>query len=322
MNNNEFKYDVAFSFLQQDEPTATQINDLLQDRVSTFLYSRRQGEVAGTDGEKTFNQVFGRDARVVVVLYRDDWGQTPWTRIEETAIRNRGFEKGYDFAVFVRLDKNSIMPEWLPKNRIWIGLEQWGVKGAATVIEARVQEAGGKLHEETAEEKAKRIIREIEAKEKRESFLESRRGVEAANNEVKFLFLEVERITDEIADPEAGIVFKIEHLQRPTEFSVGSHGFIIFFEWCLQISNSLQGSLLFVQLLGSKEGGWRKRRDAYGDGPSIIKEEKICFNVSAIGQYGWHLEDRKEQLMSTSQLADYCVKILLEQIRESRISDT
>ncbi len=60
MNNNEFKYDVAFSFLQQDEPTATQINDLLQDRVSTFLYSRRQGEVAGTDGEKTFNQVFGR----------------------------------------------------------------------------------------------------------------------------------------------------------------------------------------------------------------------------------------------------------------------
>jgi hypothetical protein len=58
MDAKQYKYDIAFSFLAQDEPLATQLNDLLQDRMRTFLYSKKQGEVAGTDGEKTFNAVF------------------------------------------------------------------------------------------------------------------------------------------------------------------------------------------------------------------------------------------------------------------------
>ena len=62
MNKNKYKYDVAFSFLAEDEDLATQINDLIQDRVNTFLYSRKQDAIAGTDGEKTFNRVFGSEA--------------------------------------------------------------------------------------------------------------------------------------------------------------------------------------------------------------------------------------------------------------------
>ena len=101
----KYKYDVAFSFLARDEGLATELNDLLQDRVRTFLYSRKQGEIAGKDGEQSFNAVFGKEARLVVVLYRRGWGETPWTRIEETAIRNRAFEYGYDFVKFIPLDE-------------------------------------------------------------------------------------------------------------------------------------------------------------------------------------------------------------------------
>jgi len=50
---HQFDYDVAFSFLSQDEAAAMQINDRLQDRYRTFLYSQRQKELAGTDGEIT-----------------------------------------------------------------------------------------------------------------------------------------------------------------------------------------------------------------------------------------------------------------------------
>jgi hypothetical protein len=49
--DEEFKYDIAFSFLSQDETAAQQINDALQDRYQTFLYSERQKELAGTDGD-------------------------------------------------------------------------------------------------------------------------------------------------------------------------------------------------------------------------------------------------------------------------------
>ena len=74
-----YKYDVAFSFLQRDEPLALQLNDLLQDRVKTFIYPERQKELAGTDGEETFGKVFGEEARLAVVLYRSEWGETKWT---------------------------------------------------------------------------------------------------------------------------------------------------------------------------------------------------------------------------------------------------
>jgi hypothetical protein len=106
-DSGQFKYDVAFSFLKEDEALATELNDLIQDRLLTFLYSRRQEDVAGTDGEKIFNSVSGAEARIVVVLYRDGWGQTPWTRIEETAIRNRAYDEGYDFLVVVPLGKDA-----------------------------------------------------------------------------------------------------------------------------------------------------------------------------------------------------------------------
>jgi hypothetical protein len=34
-----------------------------------------------------FSKVFGEESRVVAILYREQWGQTKWTRIEETAIK-------------------------------------------------------------------------------------------------------------------------------------------------------------------------------------------------------------------------------------------
>ncbi len=161
MSNEKYKYNVAFSFLAKDESLATQINDLLQDRLQTFLYSKRQEEVAGTDGEKTFNAVFSEQARLVVVLYRNGWGESPWTRMEQTAIRNRAFDKGYEFVIFIPLEDSPSVPKWLPRTQLWMGLERWGVNGAAGVIEARVQELGGAPAVESVEDRAKRLERAL-----------------------------------------------------------------------------------------------------------------------------------------------------------------
>ena len=50
MSGPNFKYDLAFSFFQQNEPLAIQLNDRIRDRMKTFLYSEHRKEVAGTDG--------------------------------------------------------------------------------------------------------------------------------------------------------------------------------------------------------------------------------------------------------------------------------
>jgi hypothetical protein len=51
-NDDGFKYDIAFSFVREDEGLATQLNDRVRDRYRTFLYPRAQEQLAGTDGER------------------------------------------------------------------------------------------------------------------------------------------------------------------------------------------------------------------------------------------------------------------------------
>jgi hypothetical protein len=195
---HDFEYDVAFSFLAQDESVATELDDALSERVKTFLYSKQQEQLAGTDGEKTFNAVFGEKSRSVVILYRDAWGTTPWTRIEKTAIRNRGYDEGYDFALLVPMDKPPTTPEWFQKNRIWIGLERYGVTGAAAVIEARIQELGGSPHQETLEERAARQARAVEFKAERQAALSSYAGVEAFGQGIESLNAAIKHGVDRI----------------------------------------------------------------------------------------------------------------------------
>jgi hypothetical protein len=41
-NEGVFKYDIAFSFVKEDESLATELNDRVRDRYPTFLYARKR----------------------------------------------------------------------------------------------------------------------------------------------------------------------------------------------------------------------------------------------------------------------------------------
>lgn len=183
MDGRQYPIDVAFSFVQQDEELAVQLSELLASRLQTFVYSKRQGELVARDGEEKLNQVFGQDARIVVVLYRGDWGKTPWTRIEETAIRNRAHEEGFDFTIFIPVERPAALPPWVPRARIWVDLDRWGADAAAAIVERRVEEAGGEVRAETAEDRATRLARDLAAEGERQQFLNSAAGVRAAEEE-------------------------------------------------------------------------------------------------------------------------------------------
>ncbi|ANM05252.1 hypothetical protein AMC78_CH03183 [Rhizobium phaseoli] len=180
MTNRDFEYEVAFSFAAQDEAIATQLNDLISDRLQTFIYSERQKEIAGRDGQEAFSEVYAVKARLVVVLYRATWGQTPWTRVEMDAIKNRSLNDGWDFTVFIPTEAKPSVPPWLPKTRLWVGLERWGAEGAAAVIEARATECGADIREETIKERAARHERKEALRQKQRQFVNSDVGVNAA----------------------------------------------------------------------------------------------------------------------------------------------
>lgn len=71
MTTFKYDYDVAISFGYKDEPFANKLHSLLEGRLKLFLYSKEQEKLAGTDGEATFNEVFGKTVKLVVILYRE-----------------------------------------------------------------------------------------------------------------------------------------------------------------------------------------------------------------------------------------------------------
>ena len=309
MSKQTFKYEVAFSFLSEDEDLAIQINNLLKDRLTTFIYPEKQKEIAGKDGEKTFNQVFGSEARIVFVLYRKDWGNTDWTRIEETAIRNRAYKEGYDFVTFALLDKPPFAPEWLPKNRIWIDIDRFGIEGAASVIESRVQEAWGEIREETVEDRAARLSREITAGDERLKFLDSEEGVQSANKEVNKLFEKLEQVIKHPSETKSSIILSAKR-NNIVDLKIYGDGFELLLQWSASLSNTLEHTALYLSLF-YKRGRYEM--------PNRIEENEFNFDLNKAGNPGWR--QRKDQkFYLTEELTIEAITILLRKIQDHRKS--
>jgi hypothetical protein len=308
----DFKYDVAFSFLLEDEALAVELNDRLKPRLRTFVYTERQKEIAGTDGEQTFNHVFGQEARSVIVLHRSKWGSTPWTRIEETAIKNRGYDHGYDFVLFIPLDKASA-PIWLPKTRIWIGLNRWGLETAAGVIEARVQELGGSPHEESVEQLAERLQRQNELTQQRSNFLQSEVAAKLANTEFYQLVTEVKSVVSEIKGAANSFNFRTEE-DRNLIVVLGG-GRSLSFAWHPQYSNILKGAKLFIKFW---DGFMPTQGRAYNHRAQEIRiwEAEVDCDTDLV--IGWRVTTTENRIFTTKDLVGHCMKQFLQDVQELR----
>lgn len=309
--SDEYKYDVAFSFLQRDEPLAMQLNDRIQDRVNTFIYTEQQKVVAGTDGEETLHRVFGKEARVVVVLYRMGWGESRWTRIERTAIRNRGHERGYTFAVFVPLDEPPNVPDWLPAAQIWVDFNRFGIEGTAAVIEARIQDAGGQVHQETLEEHAQRTKRAIEFAKRREKF-QWDEGVRMAQQEVAKLKLALESRA-EIVKNSSSIQLSVQHTRWGSVYLIGL-GCALGVLWKQQVINHLRDAFLDVALFTHRPAG---PGEFQFETPQKIHSMRFVFDLLPSEMGGWISDDAQRRSFSTDALAEYLTKFYLEHGRKA-----
>jgi hypothetical protein len=302
MNDTTYAYDAAFSFLSEDEPLALKPAELLKGRYSVFVYSERQKELAGRDGVEEFSAVFSSRARVSIVLHRAGWGATKWTRIEETAIKERALESGWDFLLVVALD-NTPPPVWLPRTKLWLGFERFGLDALIGAIDARVQEAGGAPREETARVRAERLRLEREREAERRQVLNSQRGVDLARTELDELQQYLEAEAPAISASGTPIQFV---RARPDRFYIGSDRASVTFGWAQQWSNSVEYASLLLRTL---DGPYH--HDGWGGGPEEIDSVRARFDLDGIGQPVW-VEERSEVLLSTRALGEKYLKVLLE----------
>lgn len=148
------KFEVAVSFKKEDEPFALQIKAALDPPLSTFVYSKAQEHLVGRDGLEAFSEVFKNDCRLMVVLFREGWGETPWTRAEATAIKARCvFGDGWSHFLLVRLD-SSPLPPWVPPLPLYFDPGTFPLEQLIGAIRARCGELGAALRSPSAVELA------------------------------------------------------------------------------------------------------------------------------------------------------------------------
>lgn len=317
MTTEEYEFDLAISFLHQDENLAIQLNALIKDRVKTFLYSEQQKKIAGRDGEELFNRVFSKKSRIVVVLHRNDWGKTPWTKIEETAIRNRGFEFGYDFVTFIPLDKPVNIPEWLPKNRLWVGLDRWGIESAASVIEARVQEFGGNIRIETVADKVLKAQNEIKDNQKRAIILGNSVGLELTHKEYGILIStfkqQLEEIKTTLTDWHLNI--RDNHQQG---IDIISYGYFLTIQFYPYASNTPEGTCIFISF-------WDGIFDESGNKTDPIYNythfgaDKLKFDISNQNEYGWSDKEDGRNFRLSSKVVEQWLNKFFEAVKKYRL---
>lgn len=305
----ETTYDLAFSFLAQDEEVARQIADELRGRWNVFIYSERQKEIGGKDGVEKFSAVFRREARLCVVLYRDGWGRTKWTGVEQTAIRERFYECGsWDFLVVVLLDESGTQPAWLPKTKMWAGLKTFGLAATAAVIDARAQEGGGEPHPETAESLARHAASILAIKRQREQFRQSEHGVATAQQEVEKLRNELAALVGRIAVELPGIA--IPPSRQRWSWLVNGPGAHLSLAWSCTCINSLTDSALVVQEF-AHDNSW----PTFAENRYVPNSEfDIHFTVDNEGNPAWQSDDDpSNRFLTTPELADHLMKRLIRQ---------
>jgi hypothetical protein len=252
---------------------------------------------------------FFDDSRVMVVLYQDPWGKTPWTRVEETAIKEACLEHGWERLFFMVLDRASRLPVWLPQNLVRFNYVDFGLEQAVGAIKARVHENGGQ-HLPLTPMKRAEIFKADELFRRDKERMNTAEGIGKILNSVVELFRNIER---ECADVNAqGFLqircessFKERSQVQSCTMTDGRVGMVV--AWNQLYTNVLDHSALTISeyncgLILPSELGQRM----YWDQPQRIQQIRYSPELSLVREYGWKHESATE-FMSSSALAQRCV---------------
>jgi hypothetical protein len=308
MNSNSKMYDVAISFLRQDEHIAIEIWSHLNEVLSVFIYSKRQEELAGNEGLEEFRATFRDDCRLIVVLYRDGWGQTPWTRVEETAIKEKCLADGWGVLLFVTLDNQCNVPKWVPETYLRMHFAEYGMEQLIGAIKLRVQEVGGTPRHIDALARAKIEQEEAEFQTKRRNFLDSSEGGTSIRGEVTKLFNEIEQRANQIISSTSWrfkIGFDNQHLVLVADtVSMG-----IYFR--MHYANRAgEARLIIHEIQGSVLMPGQRGFYAFGE-PRILNEITIEPDVVRGLAWRWLQRGSPQFLRTSEELADYCLQAFL-----------
>lgn len=161
----EFNYDLAISLLDEDAQLGWDIVNGLGNPDNVFFYKKDVDKLTFKNGVNIFSEVFSKQSRFILVLHRENYGNSDWTAIENSIIQER-FKKTIKTdnspILFCKLD-DSAKPTWLPETYIYCKINQ--LDELISLIRKRITDLGGDSFPQTAEERLKTNIKKKQYEE-------------------------------------------------------------------------------------------------------------------------------------------------------------
>ena len=303
--------DVAISFLVRDEATAKAIADKLEAAgLNVFFFPHKQEELAGTNGMETMRAPF-LEARVNVVLFREAWGKTQWTRLEESAVSERCFKGGWGSLMFVEMEKAKL-PDWLPSTHIRFNFTDYGLDQLVGAIKLRVQEHGGTIKPLDALARAKLVKEEADYLRDRDTLLRDGAFIHGVHQSIRATLAEVGALVDEL-NAKHGMQIEFGSQDRT---GVIRSGFIsVGIGWTQPIFNMVgdygkdECHLRVAEFSGLLALPGEKRW--YLEEPKRLKEHRFKVDVAHDRTLAWRA-DKTTEMIAPLQLTDRIVQIFLD----------
>jgi len=301
------QYDLAISFMFRDEPLAREVHERLGANFEVFIFSKRQEELAGSSGIEEFRDVFIRRSRLVVVLYRPDWGETRWTRIERTAIEERFLRDGADFLLFVMLNSSDEPPKWLPETRIRLNFDQFGVDELIGAIRHRLGLLGAQARPNDPVAHARRVSDAAAFNCERQKIYDSEEGVGAATAEAERVIFEIAKLVARInrATPE----LEVRGTGMARAYVITNRRVSVQIAWHNMIANILRDAVLYV---GDYVG---LISDPVSGGfvfPPPKELASIHFKPELDRALGWCWRQPSGSLVTSQEVAQQCIERFLK----------
>ncbi len=308
--DKNFEIDVAFTLLHLDESEANNIVTDLGMDIKSFLYTRKQEELVGNDVVLKFKDVFGYKSRLVVVMYREGWGTTNYTYVEEEAIRDRKFrEKSEKFIIFVNITGKDKMPEWISDRTIWYDYKAFGRQGIVALIKHKVYERGGLKRPETALESVKRKKSEQQFEIKRTNFINSKEGVKKATSEFMILKVLIQEKFKEINKLYPDYTCE----DRGNSLAISSNMLTYHIVWNAPLLETLEAIEPYDKAQIKLTVMQRETNDRFlfdSNKYNKIVDESYYFNMFYPEFCGWE-QKGKHEYIPTNNLVEETIKILV-----------
>jgi len=295
------KYDVAISFLYGDLALASALNEKLANGLSVFFYPGEQEDLAGSNGLESMKAAFAEESRFSVILYREGWGKTPWTRVEELAIQERCLKHGWDSVFLLVVDAGSKPPKWFPGTNIWLNLEAFGIEQAVGAIKNHAVRCGAQISVPTVKDKARATQRETERVIlEKQCFSDTRWISQTAASAIDAICTRCKATADEL-NAEGGMSWR--SYKHGTTFVITKDQLSLLFSWTRTYTNVMAPVRIATFIGEITQPGRQAVYTLWGE-PQELAHFDLHAKVTVDGGLLWIDARKSNSLLTEENVAD------------------